>query len=566
METGWKAGLEDVIAARSGICQVDGERGKLYYRGYEIAEVAGVLSFEDVTALLWHGELPSAAESAAFAARLVAARGLPPAVGELLQTLPRDAHPLDALRTAVSLAATRDPDVRSNEPEANLRKAFRLMTLVPETVAAWQRIRTGRAPVAAPGAASHAAYFLELLEGRAPTPEVARCLDLRDARRRRDAHRSARGDRGRDRDPEGPPARRRQRGRTGDAAGDRRAGARRALRRVAARRARRTVQARARRPACARARVRPSRLQGGRCTGARAPRHGQVDGGGHRPAEALRGGGAGLRRDAGPYVAAGERRLLLRSGLRRAGHPAGLLHVDLRGRPRRGLVRARARAVRRQPPDTAARRLHRRRAATTRSAEDGDLHGIVAEVVGAAVVAAARPNVLEVGGDLAAGDPGVVGDDGRAGHELGLELPQIVEVVRLLGVDEREVEAAGQERDGAQGVAGDDFDPPRETGLGGVRAHEIRQERIRLDARQPSSRRHRASDQDRRVAEQRAELDAARGTMPVEEPPDHAALRPPDRRDVPVRRGAVHQRQHPAGLLRHARAAGTRPATVSGTG
>jgi len=178
METGWKAGLEDVIAARSGICQVDGERGKLYYRGYEIAEVAGVLSFEDVTALLWHGEVPSAAESAAFAARLEAARGLPPAVGELLQTLPRDAHPLDALRTAVSLAATGDPDVRSNEPEANLRKAFRLMTLVPETVAAWQRIRTGRAPVAAPGAASHAAYFLELLEGRAPTPEVARVLDL----------------------------------------------------------------------------------------------------------------------------------------------------------------------------------------------------------------------------------------------------------------------------------------------------------------------------------------------------------------------------------------------------
>ena len=175
METAWKAGLEDVIAARSGICQVDGERGRLYYRGYEIAELAGALSFEDVTALLWHGELPSAAESAAFVSRLEAARGLPPAVGDLLQTLPRDAHPLDALRTAVSLAATRDPDVRSNEPEANLRKAVRLMTLVPETVAAWQRIRTGRAPVTAPGAA---AYFLELLEGRAPSREVARVLDL----------------------------------------------------------------------------------------------------------------------------------------------------------------------------------------------------------------------------------------------------------------------------------------------------------------------------------------------------------------------------------------------------
>ncbi|HEY7538810.1 MAG TPA: citrate/2-methylcitrate synthase [Methylomirabilota bacterium] len=178
METGWKAGLEDVIAARSGICQVDGERGKLYYRGYEIADLAGALSFEEVTALLWRGELPTAAESADFASRLQAARGLPSPVADLLRTLPRDTHPLDALRTAVSLAAARDPDVRSNEPEANLRKAFRLMTLVPETVAAWQRIRTGYSPVAAPGAASHAAYFLELLDGKAPTPEVARVLDL----------------------------------------------------------------------------------------------------------------------------------------------------------------------------------------------------------------------------------------------------------------------------------------------------------------------------------------------------------------------------------------------------
>ena len=178
MDTGWKAGLEDVIAARSGICQVDGERGKLYYRGSEIADVAGALSFEDVTAMLWHGEVPPAAQSAAFAAQLEAARGLPAPVTELLQTLPRAAHPLDALRTAVSLAATRDPDVRSNEADANLRKAFRLMNLIPETVAAWQRIRTGRAPVAATGAASHAAYFLELLDGKAPSSEVASVMDL----------------------------------------------------------------------------------------------------------------------------------------------------------------------------------------------------------------------------------------------------------------------------------------------------------------------------------------------------------------------------------------------------
>jgi len=178
METAWKAGLEDVIATQSAICQVDGAAGRLYYRGYEIGDVAGAVSFEDVTALLWRGELPSAAEAATFKAGLEATRGLPAPVADLLRTLPRESHPLDALRTAVSLAATRDPDRQSNEPDANLRKAFRLMTLVPETVAAWQRIRTGRAPGAAPAASSHAAYFLELLEGRAPSAEVARVLDV----------------------------------------------------------------------------------------------------------------------------------------------------------------------------------------------------------------------------------------------------------------------------------------------------------------------------------------------------------------------------------------------------
>ena len=133
METAWKAGLEDVIAARSAICQVNGEAGRLYYRGYEVGELAGAVSFEEVTALLWFGELPGPAEAAAFAARLRAARGLPAPVRTLLETLPRDTHPLDALRTAVSLAAAHDPDAGANDPAANLRKAVRLMTLVPET-------------------------------------------------------------------------------------------------------------------------------------------------------------------------------------------------------------------------------------------------------------------------------------------------------------------------------------------------------------------------------------------------------------------------------------------------
>jgi 2-methylcitrate synthase len=177
MDSDWKAGLEDVIAARSGVCTIDGAAGRLYYRGYEIGELAGAVPFEDVTRLLWSGELPTADEARAFRARLVEARPLPDAVVGLLRSLPRDTHPLDALRTAVSFAAALDPDVGANDAEANLRKAFRLMTLIPAVVAARQRLRTGREPVRADGA-SHAAWFLTLVEGREPAAEVARVLDV----------------------------------------------------------------------------------------------------------------------------------------------------------------------------------------------------------------------------------------------------------------------------------------------------------------------------------------------------------------------------------------------------
>ena len=177
METTWKAGLEDVIAARSAITAIDGVTGRLYHRGYEIGELVARASFEETTHLLWFGELPSVAEADVFASRLRAARDLPPPVLALLHTLPPDTHPLDALRTAVSLAATVDPDRRASDPDANVRKAFRLVALIPAVVAAWQRLRTGLPPVPADREGSHAAHFLRLLQGHAPAPDVARVLD-----------------------------------------------------------------------------------------------------------------------------------------------------------------------------------------------------------------------------------------------------------------------------------------------------------------------------------------------------------------------------------------------------
>jgi citrate synthase len=178
MDRDWKAGLEDVVAARSGVCTIDGGAGRLYYRGYEIGDLAGAVPFEDVTRLLWLGELPTPDEARAFQARLTESRPLPAALVSLLRALPPTFHPLDALRTAVSFAAALDPDAASSEPEANLRKAFRLVTLIPAVVAAWHRVRGGREPVEAAAAGGHAAWFLTLLEDRTPTPEVARVLDV----------------------------------------------------------------------------------------------------------------------------------------------------------------------------------------------------------------------------------------------------------------------------------------------------------------------------------------------------------------------------------------------------
>jgi citrate synthase len=177
MDTTWKAGLEDVVAARSAITAIDGAAGRLYHRGYEIGALAARASFEETIHLLWFGELPSAVELDAFAGRLRDTREVPPPVLALLRTLPADTHPLDALRTAVSLAATVDPDRRAGDPEANLRKAVRLTALVPGVVAAWQRLRAGFPPVPADREGSHAAHFLRLMHGRPPAPDVGKVLD-----------------------------------------------------------------------------------------------------------------------------------------------------------------------------------------------------------------------------------------------------------------------------------------------------------------------------------------------------------------------------------------------------
>ena len=175
-------GLEGIIAANSGICWIDGDAGVLSYRGIDIHELAPKSTFEEVTYLLWFGKLPSKSELTDFTKSLAEARSLPPAVIEFLKTVPKDATPMEVLRTAVSLISMypegNDPDEKSVTHDANVTKAFRLTAQIAMIVAAFDRIRKGKPVVEADKSLSHAANFLWMLNGEKPTETATRTFDV----------------------------------------------------------------------------------------------------------------------------------------------------------------------------------------------------------------------------------------------------------------------------------------------------------------------------------------------------------------------------------------------------
>jgi citrate synthase len=170
-------GLADVVAAATALSDIDGRIGRLSYRGYDINQLAGAATFEEIAFLLQRGAPPTAAELAEYHAEIMAGRTL----GDLVSAdLPRVAHsqePMEALRTLVSLASADDPDKDSNAAGANLRKAARLTAQQPVLVAAYEAARSGReVPEPDPGLGL-AGNFLLQVTGRRPTPRSAEILD-----------------------------------------------------------------------------------------------------------------------------------------------------------------------------------------------------------------------------------------------------------------------------------------------------------------------------------------------------------------------------------------------------
>ncbi len=171
------AGLEGVVAADSEICYIDGEAGILSYRGYNIHTLAENATFEEVAYLLWHGRLPNLSELQELKASLAAHRALPAPVVEYLRSVPHGV-PMDVLRTAVSMLAHYDPLAGDSSPEANQRKAEKLVAQTATIVTTFDRLRNGKEPVEGDPTLSFAANFLYTLTGRRPDDVMERAFDL----------------------------------------------------------------------------------------------------------------------------------------------------------------------------------------------------------------------------------------------------------------------------------------------------------------------------------------------------------------------------------------------------
>jgi citrate synthase len=171
-------GLKGVIAADSAVCLVDGQEGRLIYRGYNIHELAEKSTFEEVCFLLLKGELPSTKELNAFTSELAGYRNLSPEVLAFLKSLPRDVLPMSALRSAVSVAGIYDPEAESTTPEAQYQVALRLIGTMSTLVAAIHRLREGKEPLTSKKELGHSANFMYLLNGRVPSADETRAMDL----------------------------------------------------------------------------------------------------------------------------------------------------------------------------------------------------------------------------------------------------------------------------------------------------------------------------------------------------------------------------------------------------
>jgi 2-methylcitrate synthase len=173
-----RAGLEGVVAAQSAISDVNGLEGRLIYYGYDIHDLAKHSTFEETIYLLWNGRLPSRSELGDLKGQLSRESRLPAEIQDLIKRIPRDANPMDMLRTIVSALSFYDPEGADMSRGANVSRAVRLTAKFPTIVTTFERVRKEMEPIEPRDDLSVAGNFLYTLRGQVPDEVSTRTMDV----------------------------------------------------------------------------------------------------------------------------------------------------------------------------------------------------------------------------------------------------------------------------------------------------------------------------------------------------------------------------------------------------
>ena len=171
-------GLEGVVAATTKLSSVRGLEGELIYRGYNINELAGNATYEEVVHLLHRGKLPNQAELDSLKAELAAARELPGGVVDIIRQLPKEASPMRAIRTVVSALACYEPPEGQDSLELQTKRAIKLIAQVPVITAYFHLARQDKPLLDSDPSLGEAANFLYLIDGKKPIEEKEKTIDM----------------------------------------------------------------------------------------------------------------------------------------------------------------------------------------------------------------------------------------------------------------------------------------------------------------------------------------------------------------------------------------------------
>jgi len=174
----FKAGLEDVVAGTSQLCDIDGQKGELIYCGYNIHDLAEQSTFEEVVYLLWHQRLPTKSELNETRLLLEEDSDIPDEIMDFLQRVAPRLSAMGMLRTFVSMLAHFDPEAGDRSRSANENKALRIVAKIPTLIAAFDRFRKGNRLIPPKTGQNLATRFLHQLMGKDPLPEAAKAMDV----------------------------------------------------------------------------------------------------------------------------------------------------------------------------------------------------------------------------------------------------------------------------------------------------------------------------------------------------------------------------------------------------